>query len=395
MMVRILVIVWAVLLGGPIAAQQTFKIDVTGGVREPLPFAAPVFVAETSAANAVANDMTALVRQDLLSTGLFREIPQDAHISVVGNFASLPAFADWQAINAQALVIGSVAVDAAVAREVLSEANARLEELGGQLEAARATDARRQEMQQLVAVADRAQAEVASLEAQVAAAQAARAQANARLLLAEQEWQRSSQLNERGVVSREVLDTRESDLTVARANQASADAAVVSAERAVDAAKAAVQVIETNLEDATLEAPAFGRVLYRLVEPGEIVGAGGHVMTLVDLSNVYLEFFLPARHAHLVPIGAEARITLDVTDVVVPAQIDFVSPVSQFTPRQVETASDRENLMFRVKARVPPELVDTYVDLVKTGVRGVAYVRLASDDMPEWPAFLAQTLAAE
>lgn len=247
----------------------------------------------------------------------------------------------------------------------------------------------------LAAQQARAQAEVASLEAQVAAAQAARAQANARLLLAEQEWQRSSQLNERGVVSREVLDTRESDLTVARANQASADAAVVSAERAVDAAKAAVQVIETNLEDATLEAPAFGRVLYRLVEPGEIVGAGGHVMTLVDLSNVYLEFFLPARHAHLVPIGAEARITLDVTDVVVPAQIDFVSPVSQFTPRQVETASDRENLMFRVKARVPPELVDTYVDLVKTGVRGVAYVRLASDDMPEWPAFLAQTLAAE
>ena len=113
MVMRLLILVLAVIAAAvPAAAQQTFKIDVTGGVREPLPFAAPVFVAETSAANAVANDMTSVVREDLLSTGLFREIPQNAHISVVGNFASLPAFADWQAINAQALVIGSVSVDA-------------------------------------------------------------------------------------------------------------------------------------------------------------------------------------------------------------------------------------------------------------------------------------------
>ena len=111
-MVRLLVFLCAVMAASPLLAQQTFKIDVTGGVQEPLPFAAPVFVAENSAANAVANDMTAVLRQDLLSTGLFREIPQNAHISVIGSFEALPAFADWQAINAQALVVGSVAVDA-------------------------------------------------------------------------------------------------------------------------------------------------------------------------------------------------------------------------------------------------------------------------------------------
>ena len=96
----------------PAQGQQTFKIDVTGGVQEPLPFAAPIFIAETNAARQVARDMTAILTADLASTGLFREIPANAFISTVDNFGSLPAFADWKAINAQALVIGAVSVEA-------------------------------------------------------------------------------------------------------------------------------------------------------------------------------------------------------------------------------------------------------------------------------------------
>lgn len=95
----------------PCHAQQTFKIDVTGGVREPLPFAAPVFIAETAASAQVAKDMSDVITADLTSTGLFRQIPPSAFISAVDNFGSLPAFADWKAINAQALVVGSVAVE--------------------------------------------------------------------------------------------------------------------------------------------------------------------------------------------------------------------------------------------------------------------------------------------
>ena len=109
---RVLILLLSLLTGFAAHAQQTFKIDVTGGVQEPLPFAAPVFIAETSAANQVANDMARVVRANLISTGLFREIPQTAHISLVSNFDSLPAFGDWKAINAEALVVGSVSVDA-------------------------------------------------------------------------------------------------------------------------------------------------------------------------------------------------------------------------------------------------------------------------------------------
>ncbi len=78
---------------------------------------------------------------------------------------------------------------------------------------------------------------------------------------------------------------------------------------------------------------------------------------------------------------------IDGADFAVPAKVTFVSPQAQFTPKQVETQSEREKLMFRVKVRVPSELVERYVDYVKTGIRGVAYVRPGTNP-PPWPAWL-------
>lgn len=113
---RILVVVMlAVSLTGGMAAAQsrTFKIDVTGGIAEPLPVALPTFIAETPAAAEIAAQMTGVMRNDLINTGLFREIAPEAFISQVTNFNAQPIFADWRAINAEALVVGSVSLDAA------------------------------------------------------------------------------------------------------------------------------------------------------------------------------------------------------------------------------------------------------------------------------------------
>ncbi|MCK4862091.1 MAG: Tol-Pal system protein TolB [Rhodobacteraceae bacterium] len=93
----------------PVNAQQpTLKIDVTGGVIEPVPFAIPAFIAENSASAAIATNITRVIAEDLLSTGLFREIPKAAHISGVSNFNAPVQFADWRAINSQALIVGAV-----------------------------------------------------------------------------------------------------------------------------------------------------------------------------------------------------------------------------------------------------------------------------------------------
>lgn len=238
----------------------------------------------------------------------------------------------------------------------------------------------------------RAKADVASAKSKAAAAEAVVAQSKAQLILAEQELTRTSSLVEKGHASKEAYDTRLSNRDVAKANLAAAEATLVSQHRAIEAAAADVQEIQTQVDDGVLKAPAFGRVLYRLAEPGEVLSSGGKVLTLLNLSDVYMEIFLPAADAHLVSIGAEARIKLDILDFAVPARVSFVSPQSQFTPKQVETQSEREKLMFRVKVRVPSDLIRKHIDRVKTGVRGVAYVRLtqpgSSGPAPEWPAFL-------
>lgn len=234
----------------------------------------------------------------------------------------------------------------------------------------------------------RAQADVASAQSQVAAAEASIEQAKAQLILAELELDRSSRLVRQGHTSRETYDTRVSQRDVAKANLRAAEATLVSRQRSVDAALAVAQEIQTQIDDCVLVSPVFGRVLYRLSEPGEVLGTGGKIMTLVNLADIYMEIFLPSAEAHRVSVGTEARIKLDVLDFAIPAKVSFVSPESQFTPKQVETPSERDKLMFRVKVRVPPELVRKHIDRVKTGVRGVAYVRVDGDAMPEWPAFL-------
>ena len=148
---------------------------------------------------------------------------------------------------------------------------------------------------------------------------------------------------------------------------------------------------ESRIKDATLVSTITGRVLYRLTEPGEVLGPGGKALTLVNLEDVYMEIFLPAEQAAALKVGAEARITLDYRpNAAAPARVSFVSPEAQFTPKQVETQSEREKLMFRVKIQVPDELVMNYIEDIKTGVRGVGYVK--TDPSAVWPDWIESGL---
>ncbi len=233
----------------------------------------------------------------------------------------------------------------------------------------------------------RAEAEIASAQSLVAQAQAQITQTEAQLRLAERELERASALVERGHTSQETYDTKLSQRDVAKATLDASKATLISRERNVDAAVAAKQEVETQISDCELLSPTLGRVLYRLTEPGEVLTSGGKVLTLINLDEVYMEIFLPALEAHRLAIGSEARIVIDGTDFAIPANVIFVSPQAQFTPKQVETASEREKLMFRIKVRVPTELVKRHIEFVKTGIRGVAYVRPGIDP-PDWPDWL-------
>lgn len=243
----------------------------------------------------------------------------------------------------------------------------------------------------------RAEAAVASAEAAVAVARAGVARAEASLALARSELDRAEALSGRDVISQANLDIRRTEAQVAEASLAAAVAEARAKDRAVDAEVASLHEIEARIADSTLHAPEAGRVLYRLAQPGEVLGSGGKVLTLVSLGNVYMEFFLPASAAPRVRLGDEARIVVDVMpDVAIPATVSFVAPQAQFTPKQVETIEERESLMFRVRVRIPQDLVEARLAQVKTGVRGVAWVRLAAPDgsVPDWPEGLTPPLAA-
>src|SRR5262249_23599789 len=138
------------------------------------------------------------------------------------------------------------------------------------------------------------------------------------------------------------------------------------------------------VEDGVLAAPRRGRVQYRLAEQGEVLPAGGRVLDMIDLTDVYMLFYLPEAEAGKATIGAEARLVFDaLPDVVIPATVYFGAAEAQFTPKPVETHTERQKLAFQVRARIDPALLLKYEPYVKTGLPGVIHVRL--DPQAEWP----------
>ncbi|UYN93631.1 MAG: HlyD family efflux transporter periplasmic adaptor subunit [Enhydrobacter sp.] len=213
---------------------------------------------------------------------------------------------------------------------------------------------------------------------------------------------RSEELTPKGATAQQVLDDdrarhdgAKAALAAAEAQLAAADAAigtaesqVVGAQAAYEAAAATIDRIQADIDDSALKAPRDGRVQYRVAQPGEVLGAGGRVLNMVDLNDVYMTFFLPTEAAGRIAMGSEVRLILDTApEYVIPAKVTFVADVAQFTPKTVETSIERLKLMFRVKANIGPALLDRHIDHVKTGLPGVAYVR--TDSKAEWPANLA------
>ena len=250
------------------------------------------------------------------------------------------------------------------------------------------------ETDELSAALDRAKAQVALARQTKAEAEAVVLQREAEQRRAAHELDRATALRASQDISEAVFEDRETAHQVAKAVLGAARARVATAQSQIAAAEAEVRRIHAQIEDSTLVAPIPGRVLYRLAEPGEVVGAGEPILTLLSLEKVYMEVFLPAREAGLLPIGAEARIVLDaLPDYAIPAYVTFVSPEAQFTPKQVETMSERAQLVFRVRVRIPDELVAGHVEHVKTGLRGIAVIRLAPD--APWPEALERRIPAE
>lgn len=275
-------------------------------------------------------------------------------------------------------------------------ARMQIDTLNAQREEARA------QHQQAINAAASARAQIALRQSDKVAAQAVVVQRESELDAARRRLTRSQTLSKEGASSIQELDddrarvkSAEAAVAAARAQVTAAEAAIqaaqaeeVGARSAITAAEATIARVQADIVDSELRAPRDGRVQYRVAQPGEVLGAGGKVLNLVDLSDVYMTFFLPEQAAGRVALGTEVHIVLDAApQYVIPASVSYVASTAQFTPKTVETASERQKLMFRVKAQISPELLQRHLTQVKTGLPGVAWIKLDPD--AEWPANLA------
>ena len=349
----------------------------------------------------------------------FKKITIAGFIVVLG----LVAYLIWKNMNkpdTDALVSGNGRIEATEIN-VSSKLSGQLEEIlvkegdfvePGQILARVKISTLEAQLRELEAQQRQAQDAIATAEAQVAmrisekaAAEAMVQQRETELMAAKKRLARSEVLAKEGASSKQQLDDERAAaqqaiavLSAAKAQVQSAQGAIVAsksqvsaAHSQVDAIKASVERIKFDMDDAQLRAPLKARVQFRVAQPGELVAAGGRVLNLIDLSDVYMTFFLPETVAGKIAIGTEVRIVLDAAkNVVIPATVSFVADTAQFTPKSVETESERQKLMFRVKAKIDPTLLNKYIEQVKTGLPGVAYIKI--DDQAAWPTFLENTV---
>ena len=349
----------------------------------------------------------------------FKKITIAGFIVVLG----LVAYLIWKNMNkpdTDALVSGNGRIEATEIN-VSSKLSGQLEEIlvkegdfvePGQILARVKISTLEAQLRELEAQQRQAQDAIATAEARVAmrisekaAAEAMVQQRETELMAAKNRLARTEVLAKEGASSKQQLDDERAAaqqaiavLSAAKAQVQSAQGAIVAsksqvsaAHSQVDAIKASVERIKFDMDDAQLRAPLKARVQFRVAQPGELVAAGGRVLNLIDLSDVYMTFFLPETVAGKIAIGTEVRIVLDAAkNVVIPATVSFVADTAQFTPKSVETESERQKLMFRVKAKIDPTLLNKYIEQVKTGLPGVAYIKI--DDQAAWPTFLENTV---
>jgi HlyD family secretion protein len=209
-------------------------------------------------------------------------------------------------------------------------------------------------------------------------------QTHSQVIFAEQEIERARVLVDRGITTRETFDQRRQQLDSARALELAARARVTEGEHALEAAQHDVELYKVNIADNTLKAPRDGRIEHRIANVGEVLPSGGRIFAMLDIAYVYMDIYLPALEAEHVRIGSDARIVFDAyPNRPIPAKVSFIASQAQFTPKMVETQTEREKLMFRIRVRIDPERSRAHAYAVRSGLPGVAYVKL--DPKIAWP----------
>jgi HlyD family secretion protein len=190
------------------------------------------------------------------------------------------------------------------------------------------------------------------------------AQAQAELDAARRDLERLSGLADRGSATEKSRDDAATRKEIAERAVAAARAQLdklvagprrqeIEAARAQRAsAQAMVAAVEQQIMDATVLAPADGVVTTRIAEPGEILPPGATMAILTDLDRPWLTVWIDEPSLSRVALGQSVQVRVDGSEQVFDGTVSFISPVAEFTPKNVQTPDERAKLVFRVKVQL-------------------------------------------
>jgi HlyD family secretion protein len=215
---------------------------------------------------------------------------------------------------------------------------------------------------------------IESSEAKVREVKAKLQQALAVEKEARRELNRLRHLYEKGNISRQELEVKQRERDVAyhditamqsllaQANKDLAqaelgwrrirakEAEVAALERQRDQAEAVLEEVESVLADLTIRAPSNGTITTRLVDIGEVVGAGAPLFEMVDLDRLYLKVYVPEIQIGKIQLGLPSRVFTDAfPDRPFPAVVRYIASRAEFTPKEVQTPDERVKLTYAVK----------------------------------------------
>ncbi len=211
--------------------------------------------------------------------------------------------------------------------------------------------------------------QIASIDAEIKAT-------NSDINFYKKEVERTKTLMKQNFSSQFELDRNNNYLEKYKAKLLSLNANKKALQSSHKSALASIKSTEINLEDMKINSPIDGVILYKLVENGEMLAAGGKLFIMYNPDDLYMTIYMPSEKAGQVKLGEEAKIKLDAyPKKTFNAKITFVAENAEFTPKEVETQKEREKLVFRVKL----SLEDNSSREAKPGMPGDGYIKLRSD----------------
>jgi HlyD family secretion protein len=191
-------------------------------------------------------------------------------------------------------------------------------------------------------------------------------QANETLRSAQEDFQRMDSLFKVNAATKKQRDDAETRATNARAQASAASQGLMrlqnfarpedvkAALARVDQAVYSVRLLEKSIADCAVHSPTDGIVTEKLVEEGELASPGTGLYVITNLDTVKLTIYVPETELGSVQLGQQARITIDSRPgASFPGTVTYLSPIAEFTPRDIQTKDDRVKLVYAVKITVP------------------------------------------